>query len=76
MILKSMQFATNYLITNAIGMFWRNMMNRGIQSINLLLFMGYVSHILSVDNTNNIFFPGSGSVIGTESESRFVRSLI
>ena len=75
MILNLMQFATAYLITNVIALFWRNNMNRGSYSINLFLFMRYVSQGLSVDNAKK-HFPGSGSIVGTKSEIWFIRSLI
>ena len=75
MIIMIIQFATTHLITNVIGMFWRNIMNRGIWSINYLLFIRYGSYILSVDNEKNNF-PGRGRLIETESERRFIRSLI
>ena len=64
-----MKFATTYLITNAIGMFWRNITKRGRYPIKLLTFMRYGSHILSVKNSNKNCLD-RGSIIGTYTESR------
>ena len=59
-----MQFETTYLITNAIGKFWMNILKRGSYSINILLFMRHESKRLSVKNAKNNF-PVRGSVIDT-----------
>ena len=75
MILNLMKYATTYLITNGIGIFWSNMMNMGIYPINLLICMRYVLQRLSVDTAKKNC-PGRGRVIGTERDSRFVTSLI
>ena len=70
-----MQFEKTYLITNMIGMFWRNTTKRGSYYINLLLFTRYGSQIMGDDNTNNNY-TDRGRVIGTDNENRLVRSLI
>ena len=75
MVLKLMQFGTTYLITNKIGKFCMNMLNRGSYSINLLLFMRYGSQRLIVKSEKKNF-PGRDSIIGTQIESRFIRYLI